>query len=846
MLTALSQSGTRPGTFQYVPEGGRIPVAVNNIYTLAFESSIWARLIGAGDSSYKVIIENEANSYKALVYLSENDLEDCKIEIHKGELVNVVDIEPCRGEHRSIEDIVHLVTAFISSKISAALDKGIEGAKGRLQELAETIDEAERRLNSLYQDCSSLRPYKRKQLYPFFTSTNELIADFKKVVGAPGNIDNIQFANLNGLANKVFLKRSLEKKIMKESGENMKSLFESDEKVDRIIGEFDKNALEEKYSNYLSTRNLKCGLSSESWVDLLTHGDCLCLTLNLERPQNLLGNAYEIKIKNVNYLTVSHDSFLNSKLFETKAGQMIQGERSYAHGQVPPKAFELIPGLSNEAVNGVLPIFINEDHWKIASLRTPQMMGYNVTVDVLGFNPEQILVFPFLAYAKALEQNSELLIELLRDTCDQIYRENREQIIPKLLEALEKYTVDPLYRLEIKDNSVFLGWLSSASRVGDVADYQRILVHVLEEEIRRNYPYAPIVKINELVVKLLKIDVNPHFDNVRANLMKGGVSYAAHFRTALHATQKPSEEKKEGETAGVKEEEKKEGETADVKEEEKKEVVKEAVKEEANEEFAFSFTGRITELPEEARLLFDKINSALMSDGSLFKFVQLFKELGFPLKTLEDFGLIEVEQKLSFLFQALGYKRDRKDAVENNLFINSYDLETSIEFVQNAYTKSVQKELLAFKSKILGELYSNKGSKNAAIFSMTTNLKEAARCVYLLLRGSSAFPMFYKALQQKGVPKIIEKVKMLTLGHYLGKKLIFDHIRDPTKDTTWNPKNKIVHRIWLNNKESATKEQWQEAFPGKFEYFEHKYLREAGVFVPFTKPSNNVRDPRHS
>ena len=76
--------------------------------------------------------------------------------------------------------------------------------------------------------------------------------------------------------------------------------------------------------------------------------------------------------------------------------------------------------------------------------------------------------------------------------------------------------------------------------------------------------------------------------------------------------------------------------------------------------------------------------------------------------------------------------------------------------------------------------------------------------------------------------------------------MIFDHIRDPTKDTTWNPKNKIVHRIWLNNKESATKEQWQEAFPGKFEYFEHKYLREAGVFVPFTKPSNNVRDPRHS
>ena len=36
LLTRLSQSGTRPGTFQYVPEGGRIPVAVNNVYELAF------------------------------------------------------------------------------------------------------------------------------------------------------------------------------------------------------------------------------------------------------------------------------------------------------------------------------------------------------------------------------------------------------------------------------------------------------------------------------------------------------------------------------------------------------------------------------------------------------------------------------------------------------------------------------------------------------------------------------------------------------------------------------------------------------------------------------------------
>ena len=39
LLTRLSQSGTRPGSFQYVPPGGRIPVAVNNVYELAFVST---------------------------------------------------------------------------------------------------------------------------------------------------------------------------------------------------------------------------------------------------------------------------------------------------------------------------------------------------------------------------------------------------------------------------------------------------------------------------------------------------------------------------------------------------------------------------------------------------------------------------------------------------------------------------------------------------------------------------------------------------------------------------------------------------------------------------------------
>ena len=57
------------------------------------------------------------------------------------------------------------------------------------------------------------------------------------------------------------------------------------------------------------------------------------------------------------------------------------------------------------------------------------MIGYDITVDILGFSKEQLLVFPFLLMARALQQaesqESLMVYSLVRDTCFQIYRENK-------------------------------------------------------------------------------------------------------------------------------------------------------------------------------------------------------------------------------------------------------------------------------------------------------------------------------------------------------------------------------------------------------------------------------------
>ena len=162
---------------------------------------------------------------------------------------------------------------------------------------------------------------------------------------------------------------------------------------------------------------------------------------------------------------ITCDAFVDSALFETKAGQIIQGGRNYQHGEMPAPASSLVKGLPNEIINGVLPIFINPDHWQVARLRIKQMIAWDITVDVLGFIPTQLYTFPFSILARGIEDNdSEFLkfqCDLLKDTCFAVYRENKNAMLSFLKNSFDKYLESPAYRLPefVPSNSIFLGQL---------------------------------------------------------------------------------------------------------------------------------------------------------------------------------------------------------------------------------------------------------------------------------------------------------------------------------------------------------------------------------------------------
>lgn len=830
LLTHLSQSGTRPGTFQYVPEGGRIPVAVNNVYELAYESTTWARLISQGGQvSYKVNIEKDeeettSKGLRALVYISENDLEDCKIEIHKGSEVIQIELEPVRGDSRNFFDLVDLVTRFISTKISQALEKGTNGAGESLRELKPLMEEMDRRLENLLLESKRLRPYKQKQLASFFTATQDLIRYYHSILGTigGGEIDNEILAQLNSYANKVSLKKNLERKIAKEAGPNLPLLFKADDLCEDLLNSFERKGLVERYPDFSAAGN--CVLSGKNWIDAVTSGDCLCLTFQVERPQNLDGNPLDIKIINISTALVSHDTFLDSPLFETKAGQLIQGSRSYAHGQPTPSAHTLDPKLPHEPINAVLPVFISADHWKVASLRLNSMLAYDITVDVLSFKQEQLSSFPFQLLAKSFELNlakiSPQTHNLILETCKQIYLDNKEALLPALLQQVTNYISAPASRLTdiIKSNQVFLAHIYTANYAGDLNEFKDILRYVFEEEVRRSFSY-PETKFHELSLKLLNVDATQELEEVRVSLADKKTSYAERFLLLLETVTGKKEE--------VKAEEMPKNEDQPVQPQKK--------------EF-----DRVQALNELAIQAIDKLYSEIQHQA-FGGFSQLLSALGLTVNTLDEIDLIENEQKLAFLLQVISYRslQARKEAIESNNYVDPFNKDESISFIQKTYKSALNREVLAYKSQLLAQLEGAEAQQRATNFALVADLNEAAGLILGLRQGDGSFPLFAKSLAAAHVPHVLEKLKMLTRGQYRGVKLIQDKIKTNPEFITWKPKNKFTSKIWVAHQHDTTKEDWFEAFPDQIQHFANKYLRAPGVFIPYTKPRSNVRDKRH-
>jgi hypothetical protein len=806
LLGRLAQSGARPGTFQYVPEGGRIPIAVNNVYELAFESSVWARLISQNGTKMKRIKLEEDPSNKefmlAACYLSEEDMEDCKLEVHQGEAVYLYDLDFQRVETNDLSELVHTVTKFISFKVMEALEDK-QTTLESLRALIPLVEEMERRLNDLTAELSSLRIFARKQLEPFINASKDLISKFNSMIrdSSSQGLDNVALAELNSAANTVLLKKTLEKKINKAAGNNYSDLSASELEMERIRKT--QNLDEIRAKNPQTETVGRCALTGKNWLDAVAEGDCLCITFELDRPKGGLSDPLEFKIVKVNDIILSVEAFIGSPLFQGKVGQIIEGGSRFTQDVECPTASSLVTGLSEEKINAVLPLYINDDHWRLASLRVKPMMGWNIVVDVLGFEPVQKLTLPYMLLARAAadleDEYSRHKLELIKDTVIQIYKEDRDTILPALREKLASYDSEPLIRLpdSIPSNEVFLAQLFCAFALGDVDKVAHIFPRIFEEQICRASKKFPA---QDLAKKLLDIDPSKYTSSIDVNKLFEDYRKAAA------------------------------GEAADVKEDK------------------FEFTGRIEMFSDPAIQVIDGLHKQMAGKGSIGKILGLMTLFGEnKYNSVADAGIHTNEQVLALIIQAAKYKNDdeRKQDIIKGEYCDVRNPDACTVFIKNTYTKTVNQEILSFKTIAMKE-FTKHNSANALQFAMTSSLDVASKLLYGIMQGSTLFSEYYKVLLAGGAPYVIEKIKMLVSGEYMGVRLICDKKKNGEHIAPWNPKTKYVYKLWSKYHGAGTLEQWQDAIPGRALYLEHQEARRQGNFVPYSKPKSNCKDSRHN
>jgi len=847
LLSSVTEYGTKVGTFQYVEYDGRIPVAVNNASEFLYQSSIWGQYFGENKEPIKLEINDDPLDPKihyGLICLNKKDIGKPRVELYYQGNKTDHTLELSEPDKIELDDNVQFFTIYASNVILKLIADRQETKikKEDVPKILEKIQRMDKHLDELMGLIKKKRSLQRKQMMPFCLQTKDLFGEFLGMMkeDVTKELSNVKLAQLNKLVYQDVLKRSLQRKINKRVGANAEMLDKIDADINKTLKEMDFAKIGEEYKEDIEKYG-HCLISYMDWLDALQNGDCFCLTFDAHRPKSGIMDPSMVTITTINTTQLTAESFLDSALFITKAGQLIKGE-----GQHGVSATTLVKGLPDEIITGILPLYINPEHWKVAKLRMPPLLAWTVAQDVLVYEPKQLIVIPFLLLAKAaLDQSSEhkkLQFKIIFDTCLAIYKENTKMILPDLKMKLEKYLTNPAIRTvdSISNNEVFLAHLYIASQAGDIdaKTVPPIFQYMMEEELRRKSP-AVNSEQHKFYKEMLGVDegkyVTPFiiaFQETLLNEDKKKVSKGEKFKDLL---------KERNPAFNFENEELKEAKVEDNKGEEKKGSV---------EELKIEIDYKT--LPEKARASLDEFNKLLIDAGPA-RIGQMFYLFGgTKYSNVTEIGLDTPIKQLAFAIQTMLQKvnADRREAIEKGKYINPFDQDAAEAYIKKLYTDAVTLERENKKSRILAEREKSTGSVDAQNFGITKDIYEAAGTLYGVLRGSKIFHDFHKALRIANCPLVLEKAKMMTSGQYLGVKLLMDDMKKPGSDIVngyvlWKPSKSHAYKIWYLNRNQGTLEQWKEVFPYLTEYLDHQEKRLKGEFVPYTRPRSNVKDPRH-
>lgn len=261
-------------------------------------------------------------------------------------------------------------------------------------------------------------------------------------------IQNAQIAKLNDLAYKAIRKQNFSKKLDERAIKNQELYDKLEKQMQEILSKIDFAALRIKHQSLIDQIG-SCPLSCNDIIDAMQSGDCMCVALDIGRPETAIVDPSKLVIKKVIPTFMCGDSFLDSALFN-------MGKDGDSHGGFQISAGgKLAMGLGRENINGVLPLHLFKEHWNIARRKAGPLFGFMCTLDIMGYVQSQYFTVPFLVLLKAISQSVEdksdimgKITEMVEATCVNIlsfHEDFRKNVVVQIKEFYnneEKRTIE--------------------------------------------------------------------------------------------------------------------------------------------------------------------------------------------------------------------------------------------------------------------------------------------------------------------------------------------------------------------------------------------------------------------
>ena len=259
-------------------------------------------------------------------------------------------------------------------------------------------------------------------------------------------VSNQFIAKLNHLAYQGIRKNQFRRKLDSRAIQNSEKFDENQQKLQEYSKTLNMQEIKRNYK-WISESIGNWFLTTKDVFECIEDMDCMCLWLDIRRSEVTIGDPTKLVIKHIVPNFLSADAFIDAYQFMLK-------QNPEAHGGFDKtKDAKILTGVGRENITGVLPLYLFKEHFEIARLKMPQILGLMWTCDPMGYNPTQFYTVPFLVLHKAFIDSvydpqsniKDLITKQVFKVWERILKTLWKEQLSCIKQIFENLSIDPIY-----------------------------------------------------------------------------------------------------------------------------------------------------------------------------------------------------------------------------------------------------------------------------------------------------------------------------------------------------------------------------------------------------------------